>query len=156
MPARLTSPDEQWTGPVFGYLIVFVSVMAGIFLLLHWLLQPVKARNLGLAAYQAPPATFIEPPPRKMDAPELKDLEPSPLHALAQEHPTAAAVEPPKPEPRRVVRKRARTEETREARDPWGWGWNSYGQYGRSQYDRSRQDDRYRRNQGYREYRQWW
>jgi hypothetical protein len=152
MAARSTSHPEDSTVPVFGFLIVFISITAGIFLLLYWLLQPVKAKNLGLAGYQAPAATFVEPPPRKMDAPELKELEPSPLHALAQEYPTPAAVEPPKSEPRRAVRTRPRTEERREVRDnPWGWGWNSYGQY-----DRSRQDDRYRRNQGYREYRQWW
>jgi hypothetical protein len=155
MTTRWTSQEEEWTGPVFGYLIVFASIMAGIFLLLYWLLQPVKAKNLGLAAYQAPPATFVEPPPRKMDAPDLKELEPSPLHALAQEYPTPAAIEPPKPEPRRTVRKRPRTEETRETRgDPWGWG-NGWGSYG--QYDRYRQDDRNRRNQGYRQdYRSWW
>ncbi len=157
MTARWISQDEECAVPVIGYLIVFVAVMAGIFLLLYWLFQPMKTANPGLAAYKAPPATFLEPPPRKMDAPELVELEPSPLHALAQEHAAPAAVEPPKPEPRRTVRKRPPAEERREMGDS-PWGWNSYGQYDRYQYDRYRQDDRSRRNQGYRpgEYRSWW
>jgi hypothetical protein len=155
MTARWIAEDEEWAVPVVGYLIVFAAAMAGIFLLLYCLLQPAKTANAGLAAYSPPPGTSLEPPARKMDAPDLVELEPSPLHALAQEHVTepAVAVPPPKQEVRRPVRKRPQTDERREARED-AWGWN--GGYG--QYDRYRQDDRYRRYERSRQgdYRSWW
>jgi hypothetical protein len=153
MSARWISPNEEWTVPVIGYLIVFGSAAACVFLLLYWLLQPVKAVNVGLAGYTPPPGTSLEPPARKMDAPEL--VEPSPLHALAQESVTEPAVAPPTPkqEVRRPVRKRA--PERRDAReDAWGYSWNGgYGQYDRYQNDRSRRSERSRPNDYYRS---WW
>jgi hypothetical protein len=155
MSVRWISPNDEWAVPVIGYVLVFAAAAASVFLVLYWLLQPVKAVNLGLAAYRPPPDTILEPPARKLDAPEL--VEPSPLHALAREPTAEPAVAPPAPqqqEVRRPVRKR--TQERRETReDNWGFSWNG----GFGQNDRYRQEDRYRRNERSRSndtYRSWW
>jgi hypothetical protein len=101
------------------------ALMSGIFFLLHWLMQPVKVANLGLAAYSAPPNTHLEPLPRKMDAPELTDLAPLSAHALAQA-PISAAETEPKQEVRPRAPKRQKAKARREPQ-PWGYaygGWN--------------------------------
>lgn len=101
-----------------GYLTGYLSFMAGIFLLLYWLLQPATIVNAGPAAYVPPPLTRLEPLPRKMDAPELVDLEPqTQLQALAQGDIVEALAPPPSVQPRRRIKKRQRIEvETRAPR----------------------------------------
>src|SRR5437868_4921629 len=38
------------------------------FLLLFWLMQPTVRANPGMSAHNAPPATHLEPPPRKLES----------------------------------------------------------------------------------------
>ena len=74
MQRRRTAVQEAWTLPTFGYLSGYLAFMAGIFLFLYWLLQPVTITNAGQSAYVPPPQTRLVPVARKMDAPELVDL----------------------------------------------------------------------------------
>ena len=89
MQRRRTAVQDAWTLPAMGYLIGYLAFMAGIFLFLYWLLQPVKIVNAGQSAYIPPPQTRLIPLPRKMDAPALvqtaeSDAPVSPLAALAK------------------------------------------------------------------------
>jgi hypothetical protein len=81
--------------------------MAGIFLFLYWLLQPVRIVNAGQSVYIPPPQTRLIPLPRKMDAPELMETAEtasSPLAALAE------ATAPSNSESGRHAKKRHRAE----------------------------------------------
>ena len=60
--------------PILNALAVTVGLTAALFLLLYWLMQPKVFENPGLTAYQPPPGTRLEPPPRASDAPQLADL----------------------------------------------------------------------------------
>jgi len=107
MQRRRTAVHEAWTLPVMGYLSVYLAFMAGIFVLLHWLLQPATIVNAGSAIYVPPPLTRLEPLPRKMDAPEVAELEAqSPLQALAKGDIEETQAPPPPVEPRRRSKKR--------------------------------------------------
>ena len=57
-----------------GYLSGYLAFMAGIFMFLYWLLQPVTITNAGQSAYIPPPQTRLVPVARKMDALEQVDL----------------------------------------------------------------------------------
>src|SRR5262249_18051558 len=181
MSLRWDSVSDEWGTPVSAYLIGCLTITAGIFFFLYWLLTPAVVVNPGLKAYVPPPATRLVSAPRKMDAPELAELGPvSSLHALAQDYQANAAVESsPKAEVQRPVRKRERAPVRREeGRQPpagyaaqWQWngGWNrdNYRQYEQRQYDYRaygyRQQD-YRQQYDYRRYdtqrqvdrRGWW
>ena len=125
--ARVSADDEGAT-PLLGVILFCLALMSGIFLLLYWLLQPVKVANLGVAAYAAPPSTFLEPRPRKMDAPELAELAPlSAQYALAQAPSTAEADTAPTQSIQPQAPKRQRAKPRREAQ-PWGYAYN--GPYG--------------------------
>jgi hypothetical protein len=142
------SADEDGAIPLLGVVLGCFALMSGVFLLLYWLLQPVKVANLGLAVYAPPPSTHLEPLPRKMDAPEVAELAPlSPQHALAMA-PSAVAESPPKQEVRPpAVPKRQRAKPRREPQ-PYGYaysGWNGGWNSGRG-YDRQWQGG----------FRSWW
>lgn len=162
--SRWITKDAELTIPLIGYLAGFLALMAGVFVLLIWLFQPVTIVNAGLAAYSPPPKTRLEPAARKMDAPELVELKPphsfaaSPepdgsLSALAKGQGEDLAQAPPKQEVRRPIRKRQRTEVRRETREPyWGVASEWDGRY--RSYDRLWQSyDRYGQQ---RNYRNWW
>jgi hypothetical protein len=112
-----------------GYLSGYLAFMAGIFFILYWQLQPATIVNAGQAAYVPPPETRLIPLARKMDAPELADIQPlnSPLEALAkvEDTPTPSATESG-----RRGKKRHRTETaSRETRRSYRAV--SYGSYDR-------------------------
>jgi hypothetical protein len=67
-----SNPDSSLS--VLGALTLMSGATAALFLLLFWLMQPRALENPGMASYQPPPATRLEPPPRKSDAPELAEL----------------------------------------------------------------------------------
>jgi hypothetical protein len=99
-----------------GYLIGYLAFMAGIFLFLYWLLQPVRIVNAGQSAYIPPPQTRLIPLAHKMDAPQLMEtaeLATSPLAALAE------AMAPSNGESDRHTKKRHRAE-AHEARRGYG------------------------------------
>src|SRR5215470_5433608 len=126
MRRRQTAVHEAWTIPVMGYLSGYLAFMAGIFFVLYWQLQPATFANAGQSAYVPPPQTRLIPGARKMDAPELAEIEPvaSPLQALAQieDSPT-----PPKNESRRHAKKRYRTETAqRETRRSYAYEGTAY------------------------------
>jgi hypothetical protein len=121
-----------------GYLSGYLAFMAGIFMFLYWLLQPVTVTNAGQSAYIPPPQTRLVPVARKMDAPDLvqvADAQPlSPtLVALAQ-------VEEGKPSNNdRRAKKRNRSETaTRESRRTYAFDRNfayrSYARYSPRSY----------------------
>jgi len=167
MVARRSPVADEWATPLTGYLIGFLTLTGGIFLVLYSLLKPAVVANPGLKAYSPPPATLLIAAPRKMDAPELAES----LHALAQDYPVGAQVEtPPKPaEVQRPVRKRERATVRREHREePFsgfaaGWNWNGgynrqseqrqydYRAYGYRQYDYRRSDTQRQTDR-----RSWW
>jgi len=116
MQRRRTAVQDAWTLPAMGYLIGYLAFMAGIFLFLYWLLQPVRIVNAGQSAYIPPPQTRLIPVAHKMDAPELREtaeLANSPLAALAE------ATAPSSSESDRHTKKRHRAE-AHEARRGYG------------------------------------
>src|SRR5580765_1993190 len=58
---------------LWGFVAILVPVGC-LFLLLFSLLQPTKHQNLGMAAYQPPVGTRVEPKPPSMEATEYSDL----------------------------------------------------------------------------------
>jgi hypothetical protein len=118
-----------------GYLSGYLAFMAGIFFVLYWQLQPATFANAGQSAYVPPPQTRLIPGARKMDAPELAEIEPvaSPLVALAQIEDTPT---PPNNEPRRHAKKRHRTETAQRTEAAQREARRSYAYEGTA-YDRS-------------------
>jgi hypothetical protein len=57
--------------PVLAYLIAIGGFCFAFGGFIHWLLQPVVLPNPGLAAYQPPPATRLEPLVRNFNVQEL-------------------------------------------------------------------------------------
>jgi hypothetical protein len=133
MQRRQTAVQEAWTLPAFGYLTGYLAFMAGIFMFLYWLLQPVAITNAGQSAYIPPPQTRLVPLARKMDAPELvqvADVEPlSVLNTLAK----VDDAKPSTSESGRRTKKRQRTETAmREPRRIYGFDRNfAYRSYAR-------------------------
>jgi hypothetical protein len=120
-----------------GYLSGYLAFMAGIFMFLYWLLQPVTITNAGQSAYIPPPQTRLVPVARKFDAPELLELaDTRPLNtsltALAQ----IDDAKPSNNESGRRGKKRNRTETaTRESRRTYAFERNvSYRSYARYSY----------------------
>jgi len=121
-----------------GYLSGYLAFMAGIFMFLYWLLQPVTITNAGQSAYIPPPQTRLVPLARKMDAPELAEL------AYAQPVSSSLAqFEEPTPtssnESGRRAKKRNRTETAmREFRRSYAFDRNfayqSYARYSQRGY----------------------
>jgi len=121
-----------------GYLSGYLAFMAGIFMFLHWLLQPVQITNAGQSAYIPPPQTRLVPLARKMDAPALDMADAQPLSpsltSLAQ---VEEARPPSNNEFGRRGKKRNRTETaTRESRRVYAfdrhYSYQSYARYPRS------------------------
>ena len=115
-PVRLSIEPVSLTTSLLGYLSAAAGLAAAFFFLLYWLMQPSVVPNPGMAAHFAPPATRLEPLPRKMDAPELAE-EPGRSYAAASTADTSAtkskAENRPK-EARAPIRKRPRTVVRRE------------------------------------------
>jgi hypothetical protein len=101
--------------PILNALAVTLGLTAALFLLLYWLMQPKVFENAGLAAYQPPPGTRLEPLPRVSDAPQMAALqEEKAAPVAAQESPTPEAVKPPKAEKRKVAKKQPTVRARRE------------------------------------------
>src|SRR5262245_34654113 len=138
MQRRQTAVQDAWTFPAMGYLTGYLAFMAGIFMFLYWLLQPVTITNAGQSAYIPPPQTRLAPVARKMDAPPLVDVADAPGSVLN----TLAQIEEAKPssnESGRRARKRQRSEmATREFRRTYAFDRNfayqSYARYSQRSY----------------------
>lgn len=130
MPVRPSIEPISLTVPLLGYLSAAAGLAGVFFLGLYWLLQPSVIPNPGMAAHFAPPATRIEPRPRKMDAPELAEEQAgSHAVALAQDSSTKMAEKPAR-EARAPVRKRPRTVVRREYQAPvYGFAQEGNGGY---------------------------
>jgi len=119
-----------------GYLSGYLAFMAGIFMFLYWLLQPVTITNAGQSAYIPPPQTRLVPVARKFDAPELLEL--ADTRPLTTSLTALAQVEDAKPnnESGRRGKKRNRTETAaRESRRTYAFDRNiSYRSYARYSY----------------------
>jgi hypothetical protein len=132
MQRRQSAVQEAWTLPAFGYLSGYLAFMAGIFLFLYWLLQPVTITNAGQSAYIPPPQTRLVPLARKMDAPDpVQVADVQPLNVLAR---VEDAKPPSSKESGRRTRKRDRTETaTRESRRSYAYdrhiAYRSYARY---------------------------
>jgi hypothetical protein len=132
MQRRQSAVQEAWTLPAFGYLSGYLAFMAGIFLFLYWLLQPVTITNAGQSAYIPPPQTRLVPVARKFDAPELLEL--ADTRPLSTSLTALAQVEDAKPSNNdRRAKKRNRSETaTRESRRSYAYERNfSYRSYAR-------------------------
>jgi hypothetical protein len=134
--------------PIAVCLVAF-GLMAGLgFLGGYRLMQPRVIPNLGLAAYEPPPGTRLIPLPRKMDAPELADLPPTPVATVSGEPERSpesvektTVAETPKPVARRARARAADDPMSAYAYgDRWGqsgrWGYNERRAYG-DRWDRS-------------------
>jgi hypothetical protein len=75
---RTTDLPPDATASLAICLTIYVAVAALGAYGGYWLMQPRVLANLGLAAYNPPPATRLVPLPHKMDAPDLVDLPPTP------------------------------------------------------------------------------
>src|SRR6266702_1356426 len=64
---RLKSEIKDLVVTLVLYLASF-AFAAVPFLFLFWLMRPTVLANPGIGAYKAPPATRLEPPPRKMES----------------------------------------------------------------------------------------
>src|SRR5436309_14009106 len=105
MQRRQTAVHDAWTLPAMGYLSGYLAFMAGIFLFLYWVLQPVTITNAGQSAYIPPPQTRLAPLARKMDAPDLVELaEAKPLNPVLN---VLAQVEEATPPPNNEAGRRA-------------------------------------------------
>jgi hypothetical protein len=115
-----------------GYLSGYLAFMAGIFLFLYWLLQPVTITNAGQSAYIPPPQTRLVPLARKMDAPEPVDLaETRPLSTVLTSLAQVDDAKPPNNDRRAKKRNRLETA-TRESRRTYAFDRNfSYRSYAR-------------------------
>jgi len=96
--------------PILNALAVTLGLTAALFLLLYWLMRPKVFENPGLAAYQPPAGTRLEPPPRASDAPQLADLPaekaaPMVAEASPQEVAQPLKAEAPKAEKRKLAKK---------------------------------------------------
>jgi hypothetical protein len=118
-----------------GYLSGYLAFMAGIFMFLYWLLQPVTITNAGQSAYIPPPQTRLVPVARKFDAPELLEL--ADTRPLSTSLTALAQVEDAKPSNNdRRAKKRNRSETaTRESRRSYAYernfSYRSYARYSR-------------------------
>jgi hypothetical protein len=118
-----------------GALSVMCCMTAALFLVLYWLMQPKVLQNPGMASYQPPVGTRLEPLPRKSDAPELAALPENPRSSFAEAIvPSDDPPKPAKPEARErpkkpaPVRPRRNPEGSRSyAQQQWGPAY-SYGQ----------------------------
>ena len=140
--------------PILNALAVTLGLTAALFLLLYWLLQPKVFENPGLAAYQPPAGTRLEPRPHSSDAPQLADLPAEKaVSTVAKSSPQQVAQPPkaetPKAEKRKLAKKHApvrvqrerkkspnRFAQQREYREwpnrfaqqaDFGWGWPRSG-----------------------------
>jgi hypothetical protein len=133
MSARPSAQSVDVTMSLLGYLSASLGFVVAFFLLLYWLMQPSVIPNPGMAAHSAPPATRLEPLPRKMDAPELAELpEPPPSVAFAQTNTSKS--EKANQDVRAPVRKRPRTVIRRDNQNPaqgyaqqWNDGYRPWG-----------------------------
>jgi hypothetical protein len=134
--------SADYAAPIAVYLIAF-TLVAGLGCFGgYWLMQPRVIPNLGLAAYEPPPGTRLLPLPRKMDAPELADLPPTPVATVgveperppeSTENTTVAAT--PKPVARRA---RARAPDNPMSAYAYGDRWGQSGRWGYGdRWDRS-------------------
>ena len=102
------------SGPILNALAVTLGLTAVLFLMLYWLMQPKVFENPGLAAYQSPPGTRLEPLARPSNAPQLAELpEAKPISAPAQESSPPEAAKPAKAE----IRKQAKKQPVRARRE---------------------------------------
>src|SRR5262245_33546423 len=133
---RQSAVQEAWTLPAMGYLSGYLAFMAGIFMFLYWLLQPVTITNAGQSAYIPPPQTRLVPVAPKFGTPELELADARPLTtsltALAQ----IDDAKPSNNESGRRGKKRNRTETAaRESRRTYAFERNiSYRSYARYSY----------------------
>jgi len=134
--------SADYAAPIAVYLIA-LALVAGLGCFGgYWLMQPRVIPNLGLAAYEPPPGTRLLPLPRKMDAPELADLPPTPVATVSvelerspenTEKTTVAAT--PKPVARRA---RARAPDNPMSAYAYGDRWGQSGRWGYGdRWDRS-------------------
>src|SRR5262245_8606176 len=140
--------SADYAAPIAVYLIAF-TLVAGLGCFGgYWLMQPRVIPNLGLAAYEPPPGTRLVPLSRKMDAPELAALPPTPVATVSVEperspdsvEKTMVAATP------KPVARRARARATDDPMsayaysDRWGqsgrWSYNERRAYG-DRWDRS-------------------
>ena len=140
MQTRRDVPVDS-VAPIAIYLVVLV-IVAGLGCVGgYWLMQPRVLPNLGLAAYEPPPATRLIPLPRKMDAPELADLPPAPIATVSDQPEQPEIVKKtivaaaPNPAPRRLKPRRVDDPMSAYAyTDRWGqserWGYNDRRAYG--------------------------
>ena len=135
MSARPSVEPVDMTISLLGYLSASMGLAVVFFLVLYWLMQPSVIPNPGMAAHFAPPATRIEPLPRKMDAPALAEVpEPAPPIAFAQDYSNKSRSEKANRDVRASVRKRSRTVVRREYQKPasgyaqeWNGGYRPWG-----------------------------
>jgi hypothetical protein len=119
--------------PLLYGLVVFLTPAACLFMLLYWLMQPTVRPNLGMAAYQPPSGTRVEPLPPKIENVQLPDLLAHNFSAFAAAEPekpqVAAPVAPVKREARGPARERPKPRpQQREYHDPsnnFAWGNNN-------------------------------
>lgn len=120
---------------ILHYMVRLVFCGALFFLFLYWKMLPTVLINPGMAAYQPPPGTRLEPLPRKMDAPELAELpDRTPAIVVDEGKPEIKKLE--NGEARVAVRKRPRPPPQREYQTPAS---SSYAQQWNRGYEARRQ-----------------
>src|SRR5215212_1038672 len=104
--AVITKSKTDDSLPILNAFVVTLGLTAALFLLLYLLLQPKVFENPGLAAYQPPPATRLEPLPRASDAPQMAELpEEKTVPVVAQEPSPPPVAKPPKAQKRKLAKK---------------------------------------------------
>src|SRR4051794_39105500 len=92
--------------PILNAFAVTLGLTAALFLLLYWLMQPKVFDNPGVAAYQPPTRTRLEPLPRATDAPQIAELpEETAVPIVAHEQSPPEATKPVKAEKRKLAKK---------------------------------------------------
>jgi hypothetical protein len=105
--------------PILNAFAVTLGLMAVLFALLYWLMQPKVFENPGMLAYRAPAGTRLEPLPRVSDAPQVAELPAEQaVAAVAQESLTPEAQKPKKGEARKHAKKQSPVRVRREYQEP--------------------------------------
>jgi hypothetical protein len=104
--------------PILNAFAVTLGLMAALFVLLYWLMQPKVFENPGMLAYRAPAGTRLEPLPRVSDAPRLAELPAEQAVAALAQEPTPEAQKPKKGEARKHAKKQSPVRVRREYQEP--------------------------------------
>jgi hypothetical protein len=118
---RLAIPRYQDFGLAAAVLAICLGVYGGFAIGFHWLMQPTRVQNPGLAAYSPPPKTVVDYTGSSFVPPAAS----APIAPVALAEPAPQVLESPAVEPKKETKRHhARPRRERpviEHRNPWDY-----------------------------------